>query len=155
MGSSYDEYNSFRVRVSELYVKLSKYEDVFSMIGNKIQLLEKASLQLESFSPDIISKIADFKKRYNDYEYENDSNPARNEIGEWYKPTLGMRIQIAMQGLSTSYGPTELNSSNLEIAEKHFEKLKTEVEEFNLEVKNLEDEVKQLNPPHIIGQGID
>jgi predicted nucleic acid-binding Zn-ribbon protein len=60
-----------------------------------------------------------------------------------------------MQGLSTSHGPTELNSSNLEIAEKHFEKLKTEVEEFNLEVKNLEDEVKQLNPPHIIGQGID
>ncbi len=155
MGSSYDEYNSFRVRVSKLYVKLSKYEDAFSMIGNKIQLLEKASLQLESFSPDIISKIADFKKRYKDYEYENDSNPARGEIGEWYKPTLGMRIQIAMQGLSTSHGPTELNSSNLEIAEKHFEKLKTEVEEFNLEVKNLEDEVKQLNPPHIIGQGID
>ena len=154
-GASYDEYNRFRERVSELYINISKYEDVFSMIGNKIQLLEKASMQLESFSPDIIAKISDFKDTYNDYEYENDSSPARDEIGEWYKPNLGARIRIAMQGLSTSYGPTELNSSNLEIAEKHFEKMKNEVEQLNKEVKDLENEVKQLNPPYIIGQGID
>ena len=60
-----------------------------------------------------------------------------------------------MQGLSTSYGPTELNSSNLEIAEKHFKKMKNEIEQLNKEVKDLENEVKQLNPPYIIGQGID
>ena len=154
-GASYDEYNRFRERVSELFINISKYEDVFSIIGNKIQLLEKASMQLESFSPDIIAKISDFKDRYNDYEYENDSSPARDEIGEWYKPNLGARIRIAMQGLSTSYGPTELNSSNLEIAEKHFEKMKNEIEQLNKEVKDLENEVKQLNPPYIIGQGID
>ena len=45
------------------------------------------------------------------------------------------------------------------ILEKHIKKIHIidsyEVEEFNLEVKNLEDEVKQLNPPYIIGQGID
>ena len=32
------------------------------MIGDKIQLLAKASTQLESFSPDIIAKITDFGK---------------------------------------------------------------------------------------------
>ena len=33
--------------------------------------------------------------------------------------------------------------------------MKNEIEQLNKEVKDLENEVKQLNPPYIIGQGID
>ena len=62
-----------------------------------------------------------------------------------------MRVQIAMQGLSTSYGPTDLNKSNLDIAERLFEKLATDVKEFKSELESLENEVKELNPPHLSG----
>ena len=153
-GASYNEYNSFRTRVSNLYVAMSKYQDEFNMMKSKIELLDKASLQLETFSPDIMKKISDFKSKYNAFDSETGSNPARDEIGEWDKPTISMRVQIAMQGLSTSYGPTDLNKSNLDIAERLFEKLATDVKEFKSELESLENEVKELNPPHLSGTGI-
>jgi hypothetical protein len=65
-----------------------------------------------------------------------------------------MRVQIAMQGLSTSYGPTDLNKSNLDIAERLFEKLALDVKQFKSELESLEYEVKELNPPHLSGTGI-
>ena len=153
-GASYSEYNSFRTRVSNLYVAMSKYQDEFNMMKSKIELLDKASLQLETFSPEIMKKISDFKAKYNAFDSEIGNNPARDEIGEWDKPTISMRVQIAMQGLSTSYGPTDLNKSNLDIAERLFENLATDVKEFKSELESLENEVKELNPPHLSGTGI-
>jgi hypothetical protein len=153
-GASYNEYNSFRTRVSNLYVSMSKYQDEFNMMKSKIELLDKASLQLETFSPEIMKKISEFKAKYNDFDSETGSNPARDEIGEWDKPTISMRVQIAMQGLSTSYGPTDLNKSNLDIAERLFEKLALDVKQFKSELESLENEVKELNPPHLSGTGI-
>ena len=153
-GSSYDEYNGFRDKVSSLYIEISKYEDEFNMMKNKVQLLEKASMQLQDFSPDILKKIADFKSKYSKVEYEIDGNPARAEIGEWDKVTLATRIRIAMQGLSTSYGPTELNSSNLEIALNMLNESKGIIESLKAELESLEEEIKKLNPPHMTGSGI-
>ena len=153
-GASYSEYNSFRTRVSNLYVAMSKYQDEFNMMKSKIELLDKASLQLETFSPEIMKKISDFRAKYNAFDSETGSSPARDEIGEWYKPTISSRIRIAMQGLSTSYGPTDLNKSNLDIAERLFEKLAADVKEFKSELESLENEVKELNPPHLSGSGI-
>ena len=153
-GSSYDDYNNFRNMVSSLYIEISKYEDEFNLMKAKVQLLEKASMELEDFSPEMIKKIADFKSKYNNVEYELDGNPARAEIGEWDKVTLATRIRIAMQGLSTSYGPTELNSSNLEIARKMFNESKGVIESLKTELESLENQIKELNPPHLAGSGI-
>lgn len=153
-GSSYDDYNNFRNMVSSLYIEISKYEDEFNLMKAKVQLLEKASMELEDFSPEMIKKIADFKSKYNNFEYELDGNPARAEIGEWDKVTLAARIRIAMQGLSTSYGPTELNSSNLEIARKMFNESKGVIESLKAELESLENQIKELNPPHLAGSGI-
>ena len=153
-GSSHDDYNSFRKRVSSLYIDMSRYQDEFEMMKTKVQILDKASLKLNIFSPDIINKISEFKNKYNKFESEIDGNPAKAEIGEWDKVTLSTRVQIAMQGLSTSYGPTDLNSSNLEIAEKLFEELKVNIQNLKSELDSLEKEVKELNPPHLSGSGI-
>ena len=133
---------------------MSKYQDEFNMMKTKIELLDKASLQLETFSPEIMKKISDFKTKYNAFDSETDGNPAKAEIGEWDKPSISMRTQIAMQGLSTSYGPTDLNKSNLDIAEKLFDKLALDVKMFKSELESLENEVKELNPPHLSGSGI-
>ena len=59
-----------------------------------------------------------------------------------------------MQGLSTSYGPTELNSSNLEIAINMLNESKGIIESLKTELESLEKEIKKLNPPHMTGSGI-
>jgi photosystem II stability/assembly factor-like uncharacterized protein len=153
-GASYDEYNNFRERVSSLYVELSAYEDEFSLMKNKIQLLEKASMELEVFSPETIKLVSDFSSKFEKFEREVEGNPAKAEIGEWDTNTLSMRIRLAMQGLSTSYGPTDLNSSNLEISEKMFNTMKVQIEQMKSELEEIEKAVKDLNPPHINGSGI-
>ena len=71
-GSSHDDYNSFRKRVSSLYIDMSRYQDEFEMMKTKVQILDKASLQLSTFSPDIINKISEFKNKYNKFESEID-----------------------------------------------------------------------------------
>ena len=37
-------------------------------MDNKIQILEKAAMQLETFSPEMLKKIADMKNKYNKLE---------------------------------------------------------------------------------------
>jgi hypothetical protein len=59
-----------------------------------------------------------------------------------------------MQGLSTSYGPTDLNKSNLGIAERLFKDLVNDVKAFKSELESLEKEIMDLNPPHLSGTGI-
>ena len=59
-----------------------------------------------------------------------------------------------MQGLSTSYGPTELNLSNLEIARNMLNESKGTIESLKAEIESLEEEIKKLNPPHMTGSGI-
>jgi len=135
-------------------VELSAYEDEFSLMKNKIQLLEKASMELEVFSPETIKLVSDFSSKFEKFEREVEGNPAKAEIGEWDTNTLSMRIRLAMQGLSTSYGPTDLNSSNLEISEKMFNTMKVQIEQMKSELEELEKAVKDLNPPHINGSGI-
>ena len=81
------------------------------------------------------------------------TSPAKNEIGEWDKPTIGSRLSIANEGLSTFYGPTGMNKYNLEIAKKLVDEYKNDVESINTTVEDLEEKIKNLNHPHISGSG--
>ena len=133
--------------------KLKKYNDILNIHGvtTNPTLAKRFNM---SDDIDMIKKIADFKSKYNNIEYELDGNPARAEIGEWDRVTIATRIRIAMQGLSTSYGPTELNSSNLEIARKMFNESKAVIESLIVELESIENQIKELNPPHLAGSGI-
>ena len=90
-------------------------------------------MQLETFSPEMLKKIADMKNKYNKLELEYESNPARDQIGECHNVTQSTRIRIAIQGLSTSYGTTELNISNLDISQKMFYDYKVVIESLKSE----------------------
>ena len=71
------------------------------------------------------------------------------------KPTISKRISVAQRGVRTLYGPTGLHKDNLKIAKNMLEDIKAIVEKLNSETNSIEDEIKSLNPPYIIGQGID
>lgn len=161
-GVSYNEYDSFRKRLSSLYGEMEKYEDAFSMIENKISLFEKASLQLNVFSENIIKEISDLKSKIHSAVIKYQGNPAKLEImgddnytNQSDKPNISRRMSIAQQGLRTLYGPTGLHINNLEIAENMFSQIKKDIKELNSEIKELEKKINSLNPPYIMGQGID
>ena len=161
-GVSHQEYNTFINEISQIYSEAEKYEDAFSMMKRKVSLLERAALQLNTFSPEIIKSLSDLKSKINSLEIEYNGNPAKLEImgddnytSSSDKPTISKRISVAQRGVRTLYGPTGLHKDNLEIAKNMLEDIKAIVEKLNSETNSIEDEIKSLNPPYIIGQGID
>ena len=153
-GASFDEYNSHLNDLASLYKKYSKYSDTFYGLESKLNLLEKALLLSESLSENSFDELKNVKDQYLSIKDKYGTSPSKNEIGEWDKPTIGSRLSIANQGLSTFYGPTGMNKYNLEVAKKLVDEYKNDVELINDVVKDLEEKIKNLNHPHISGSGI-
>ena len=153
-GASFDEYNSHLNDLASLYKKYSKYSDTFYRLESKLNLLEKALLLSESLSENSFNELKNVKDQYLSIKDKYGTSPSKNEIGEWDKPTIGSRLSIANEGLSTFYGPTGMNKYNLEIAKKLVDEYKNDVESINTTVEDLEEKIKNLNHPHISGSGI-
>ena len=153
-GASFDEYNSHLNDLASLYKKYSKYSDTFYRLESKLNLLEKALLLSESLSENSFNELKNVKDQYLSIKDKYGTSPSKNEIGEWDKPTIGSRLSIANEGLSTFYGPTGMNKYNLEIAKKLVDEYKNDVESINTIVEDLEEKIKNLNHPHISGSGI-
>ena len=153
-GASFDEYNSHLNDLASLYKKYSKYSDTFYGLESKLNLLEKALLLSESLSENSFDELKNVKDQYLSIKDKYGTSPSKNEIGEWDKPTIGSRLSIANQGLSTFYGPTGMNKYNLEVAKKLVDEYKNDVELINIIVEDLEEKIKNLNHPHISGSGI-
>ena len=100
----------------------------------------------ESLSEDMFMELKNVKNQYLTMRDKYGTNPAKNEIGEWDKPTIGSRLSIASQGLSTFYGPTGMNKYNLEVAKKLVNEYKNDVESINAIVEDLEEKIKNLKP---------
>ena len=153
-GASFDEYNSHFSDLALLYKKYSQYSDRFNRLESKLNLLEKALLLSESLSENSFAELKNVKDEYLSIKDKYGTSPSKNEIGEWDKPTIGSRLSIANQGLSTFYGPTGMNKYNLEVAKKLVDEYKDDVESINTMVEDLEEKIKDLNHPHISGSGI-
>ena len=153
-GASFEEYNSHASELATIYKEYSVYSDTFSRLQSKFNLLEKALMLTESLNENMFSELEKVKNEYLTIRDKYGTNPAKNEIGEWDKPTIGSRLSIASQGLSTFYGPTEMNKYNLELSKKLVSDYKKDVELINSKVEDLEKRIKELNHPHISGSGI-
>ena len=102
----------------------------------------------------IKGEIKNVKSQYLSIRDKYGTDPAKNEIGEWDKPTISSRLSIASQGLSTFYGPTGMNKYNLEIARELVDEYKNDIESINTIIEDIEEKIKALNHPHISGSGI-
>ena len=153
-GASFEEYNSHASDLAIVYKEYSVYSDTFSRLQSKLNLLEKALMLTESLNEDMFTEVEKVKNEYLSLRDKYGTNPAKNDIGEWDKPTIGSRLSIASQGLSTFYGPTEMNKYNLELSKKLVSDYKKDVELINSKVEDIEKKIKELNHPHISGSGI-
>ena len=153
-GASFEEYNSHAADLAIIYKEYLKYYDTFSRFQSKLNLLEKALMLTESLSEEMFIELENVKSQYLSIRDKYGTDPAKNEIGEWDKPTISSRLSIASQGLSTFYGPTGMNKYNLEIARELVDEYKNDIESINTIIEDIEEKIKALNHPHISGSGI-
>ena len=82
-------------------------------------------------------------------------SPSMGQVGEKEPPTPGNRFSTAMRGMFTTYGPTEMQKTSLEIGKKALAAIKTDLSSMVEDVlPGLESKLKQAGAPWIEGQGL-
>ena len=82
-------------------------------------------------------------------------SPSLNEAGESRSPTPGDRLAVAVNGLSTTYGPTETHKQSLEIGKSGLTEIKKQLTEIiDVVLPQLEKDLKEAGAPWIEGQGL-
>ena len=152
-GASYEDYDSFRVALTELMKEMNAVQDVFSESIKKHKAL-KVALSRSNIAPGPIEGQL--------YSLDNEINainklsgsPSRSEIGERNPATMQSYLYNAMNGMENSYGPTGINKKSFEIAKKMLTTIKAKVEALDSSITPIEKALKAAGAPYINGQGI-
>ena len=93
----------------------------------------KANVQNE-----LIERITTIQKNLNNLDTKINGHPAKNQIGERSKPTIGSRLFALNRGISLStYGPTETHRKTMKIVVK-------QCNEMNEQLQTLKSESKEI-----------
>ena len=152
-GASYEDYDSFRVALTELMKEMNAVQDVFSESIKKHKAL-KVALSRSNIAPGPIEGQL--------YSLDNEINainklsgsPSRSEIGERNPATMQSYLYNAMNGMENSYGPTGINKKSFEIAKKMLTTIKAKIEALDSSITPIEKALKAAGAPYINGQGI-
>ena len=152
-GASYEDYDSFRVALTELMKEMNAVQDVFSESIKKHKAL-KVALSKSNIAPGPIEgQLASLDNEINAINKLSGS-PSRSEIGERNPATMQSYLYNAMNGMENSYGPTGINKKSFEIAKKMLTTIKAKVEALDSSITPIEKALKAAGAPYINGQGI-
>ena len=152
-GASYEDYDSFRVALTELMKEMNAVQDVFSESIKKHKAL-KVALSRSNIAPGPIEgQLASLDNEINAINKLSGS-PSRSEIGERNPATMQSYLYNAMNGMENSYGPTGINKRSFEIAKKMLTTIKAKVEALDSSITPIEKALKAAGAPYINGQGI-
>ena len=152
-GASYEDYDSFRVALTELMKEMNAVQDVFSESIKKHKAL-KVALSRSNIAPGPIEgQLASLDNEINAINKLSGS-PSRSEIGEQNPATMQSYLYNAMNGMENSYGPTGINKKSFEIAKKMLTTIKAKVEALDSSITPIEKALKAAGAPYINGQGI-
>ena len=152
-GASYEDYDSFRVALTELMKEMNAVQDVFSESIKKHKAL-KVALSRSNIAPGPIEgQLASLDNEINAINKLSGS-PSRSEIGERNPATMQSYLYSAMNGMENSYGPTGINKKSFEIAKKMLTTIKAKVEALDSSITPIEKALKAAGAPYINGQGI-
>ena len=152
-GASYEDYDSFRVALTELMKEMNAVQDVFSESIKKHKAL-KVALSRSNIAPGQIERqLASLDNEINAINKLSGS-PSRSEIGERNPASMQSYLYNAMNGMENSYGPTGINKKSFEIAKKMLTTIKAKVEALDSSITPIEKALKAAGAPYINGQGI-
>lgn len=153
-GVSYDQFNSFFVKIKALFNEGSAYDDELSMAEKRLNVFEKALFRTNVDPQPILSKISAAKSTLRALRKQIDGSAAKDEIGERNPSSWQGHLSTASRGLGTTYGPTALHQQSLDTASSMLNKIKSKIEAFSAQTKAIEEELKKAGAPYIMGQGL-
>ena len=118
--------------------------------------MQNALIRTPSAPGNLDSELHDLKQELFVLDEQLNGNRSKREIGEKYKPTIAYRLNQVFYGTSNStYGPTETQKRNLEIAGTQFQDLKNSLDIIlNEKLPGIEQVLIDAGAPWIDGQPI-
>jgi hypothetical protein len=149
-GASFEDYNEFRVELTELINKISKVEDQFTQSKKMYNALEKA-LQRSRIAPGKIEpQLLDLKVAIASTDKLMNGSSSRSEIGERNPSGIQNYLYGAFSGMDSSYGPTGLHKKSLSTAKKILDKVQKMVNKISYSmIPEIEKKLKDAGAPYI------
>jgi len=142
-----------------------EYEDVsrdVSALSVELSNTRKMSEKLFSaaahanVSTKVLTQVAALKKELGSMDSRLNGNPAKNQIGEKNRPTLGARLFALTRGVETStYGPTTTHKETMRIIRKQLGEMSSKLEISKKQTTNLAEKILDAGGSWVEGIGVE
>ncbi|ANQ52212.1 glycosyl hydrolase [Flammeovirga sp. MY04] len=150
-GKSMDEVVAFWRKYEQLTRDVNKLSIQLSNTQKASEKLFTATLN-SSLNDNIIERISNVKLSLDQLDSQLFGNPAKNEVGEKSKTTIGERLFALNRGISMStYGPTPTHLQTVKIIEDEMKMINEKLTPLKKEVKEIGMMVMQANGAWIEG----
>jgi septal ring factor EnvC (AmiA/AmiB activator) len=142
-----EELKEFRAEMSELNRKVSGTEKVMGETKESIELIEKALLNYPNTDLTLLKSIREMMVSLKDLEVLMWGDKARSSRDFETVPSISGRLgMVGYQIYQNTAGITKTHRLNMQIAEKHYNALRTDLNEIIEELKAIESQLARIIP---------
>lgn len=143
---------AFRKELEAFALDYSTVRKALSEAGDRLEVAKNACFRLESDAQVLLERVYEAEAELRQVEVMMNGQSTRNEVGEKQPNTPSVRYSAARQGISTTYGPTEMHRQSLEIGKEELNPIREALKRFNIEtLAPLEEELRSAGAP-LIGE---
>lgn len=154
-GSSYGEIAAFREETGQFSMAVTALGITLNKDKLRVDAMLKVLLRTPAMPGVLDSLVHRLKQDLMMLDEKLNGNSAKLEIGEKNDPTVLSRMQVALSGAGTTYGPTPMHRRNLEIAKSEYEVLRAELADIHdRRIPETEKRMTEAGAPWIEGQAI-
>ncbi|MGW8314441.1 MAG: WD40/YVTN/BNR-like repeat-containing protein [Bacteroidales bacterium] len=152
-GPGYETTSEYRKAVDAALAALGRTRMELDRAGKRIAAMKTAYYRMDEEVPGLLDKIYAAEGRYRQLTQAMSGYTTREEVGEKQFPTPAERIYVAVQGLSSTYGPTEMQRETLERGVAELKPIQSELSRLmEAELPAIETELEGAGAPWIEGQ---
>ncbi|MEQ8629833.1 glycosyl hydrolase [Ekhidna sp.] len=151
-GNPMDEVVAFWRAYEDLSRDVGKLGVQLSKSMKMADLLFKAAGHANVGS-DVIAEVATLRSELGKLDTEFNGNPAKNQVGEKSRPTIGARLFALNRGITTStYGPTETHEETMRIIKEQWTDMMARLEAQRIKAQSIADKVVEAGGSWVEGR---
>jgi photosystem II stability/assembly factor-like uncharacterized protein len=154
-GASFEERKAFKNDVEAFMQDHMATLLELDKAVKRIKAMQEAMLRLDREETELELRIHNTAVQLKELYSLMHGSPSAQEVGESRPPIPAERLNVALYGLATTYGHTEMHRQNLETGRSELKKVKNRLAEIiDVILPQVEKELKEAGAPWIEGQGL-
>ncbi len=146
-GATSAQFTAFRERVENLRSDMTLFSNALSRAEARIEALESAHDRARQPSADLAARIDAVQEQLYQLDVALYGSPTKRSMRERTPPSMQSRLSVGGRGLSTEYGPTQMQRDSVDIAENELQQAKEQVEAIAAEILQIAEELPSTDAP--------